>query len=44
LRVTRILEAAAKSLSQRGQPIELPAETGSAREVTVDLSLMQRSA
>jgi len=44
LRVTRILEAAARSLSQRGQPMELLVETGSAREGTVDLSLMQRSA
>jgi predicted dehydrogenase len=44
LRVTRILEAAAKSLSQRGQPIELPAEPRSARDVSVELSLMQRSA
>jgi len=44
LRVTRILEAAAKSLSQRGQPIELPAESRAARDVTVELSLLQRSA
>jgi predicted dehydrogenase len=44
LRVTRILEAAAKSLSQRGQPIELPAESGPARDAQVELSLLQRSA
>jgi predicted dehydrogenase len=44
LRVTRILEAAVKSLSQRGQPVELAVEARSARNVTVDLSLMARSA
>jgi predicted dehydrogenase len=44
LRVIRILEAAARSLSQRGQPIELPAEGRSLTDVTVDLSLIQRSA
>jgi predicted dehydrogenase len=44
LRVTRILEAAARSLSHRGQPIELPPETRNAAGIAVELSLMSRSA
>lgn len=44
LRVTRVLEAAARSLAQRGQPVELPAETHRAKEVAVELTLMPRSA
>lgn len=44
LRVTRILEAAAKSLSQRGQPVELAPETRSAKEISVELSLLPAGA
>jgi predicted dehydrogenase len=44
LRVIRILEAAARSLAQRGQPIELPAATRSATGISLELSLMPRSA
>jgi predicted dehydrogenase len=44
LRVTRVLEAAARSLAQRGQPVELPVEANRAREVAVELTLMPRSA
>ncbi len=44
LRVTRILEAAAKSLSQRGQPVELESATRSVGGIAVDLSRMPQSA
>jgi predicted dehydrogenase len=44
LRVTRVLEAAARSLAQRGQPVELPVDANRAREVAVELTLMPRSA
>lgn len=37
LRLVRILEAAARSLAERGQPVTLPVDGVSARDVKLDL-------